>query len=97
MRTLLILLLAGALAVGGFLTKPGEDAQRANADKVLAERRGGFDVGDLIGDVLGSRKDERKFEDLMVATRYSVRSGDSVVLECLGLYAQFLCSQPEAK
>jgi hypothetical protein len=97
MRTLIILLLAGALAFGGFLTKPDEVAQRANADKVMAERRGGFDVGDLIGDVLGGRKDERKFEDLVVASRYSIRSGDNVVLECLGVYAQFLCSQPEAK
>jgi hypothetical protein len=97
MRTLIILLLAGALALGGYLTKPSEDAHRANADKVLAERRGGFDVGDLIGDVLGGGRDERKFEDLMVATRYTVRSGDDVVLECLGLYAQYLCSQPEAK
>ncbi len=97
MRTLIILLLAGALAFGGYLTRPGEDAQRANADKVLAERRGGFDVGDLIGDVLGGRKEERKFEDMMVATRYSIRSGDEVVIECFGLFAQYLCSQPEAK
>lgn len=97
MRTLIILLLAGALAFGGFLTKPDENAQRANAEKVLAERRGGFDVGDLIGDVLGGGKEERKFEDLMVATRYTVRSGDEVVLECLGLYAQYLCSQPGKK
>ncbi|MEZ6029182.1 MAG: hypothetical protein R3C46_05480 [Hyphomonadaceae bacterium] len=97
MRTLIILVLAGALAFGGFLTKPDEVAQRANAEKVMAERRGGFDVGDLIGDVLTGRKDERKFEDLIVATRYTIRSGDDVVLECLGLYAQYLCSPPEKK
>ncbi len=97
MRTLIILLLAGALAFAGYLTKPDENAQRANAEKVLAERRGGFDVSDLIGDVLGVGKDERKFEDLVVATRYTIRSGDDVAVECLGLFGQFLCSQPAAK
>ena len=65
MRMLLILLMAAALAAGGFLTRPDEAAHRANADKVLGERRGGFDVGDLIDDVLGSALNERKFEDML--------------------------------
>jgi len=97
MRMLLILLMAAALAAGGFLTRPDEAAHRANADKVLGERRGGFDVGDLIDDVLGGGATERKFEDMFVATRYTVRTGETTALECLGLFGQFLCSQPDAK
>lgn len=97
MRMLLILLLGAALAAGGFLTRPDEAAHRVNADKVLGERRGGFDVGDLIDDVLGGGDTERKFEDMFVATRYTVRSGEAIVLECLGLFGQFMCSQPAAK
>lgn len=97
MRMLLILLMAAALAAGGFLTRPDEAAHRANADKVLGERRGGFDVGDLIDDVLGSALNERKFEDMFVATRYTVNSGGAPMLECLGLFGQFMCSQPGAK
>ena len=56
-----------------------------------------FDVGDLIDDVLGSALNERKFEDMFVATRYTVNSGGTPVLECLGLFGQFMCSQPGAK
>jgi hypothetical protein len=37
-----------------------------------------------------------KFEDLLVATKYTVTSGDKTVLECLGAYAQFFCSKPYA-
>jgi hypothetical protein len=53
----------------------------------------------LIADkVFGAGKtDSRKFEDLFVATKYTVKADDAVILECWGLYAQFLCSQPEKK
>lgn len=96
MKTLIILFLAGALALGGYLTKPTEEAHRANADTRLADQRGGFDVGELIGAVVGQARQDRRFEDLVVATRYTVLSGETAVLECLGLYAQFLCSSPQA-
>jgi len=97
MKSLLILLLAGALAFGGYLTRPDEKAHEANAEKQLSSTRGGFDIGDLIADkVFGANaKDSRKFEDLFVATKYSIKADDKVILECWGLYGQFLCSQPE--
>ena len=99
MRSLLILLLAGARAFGGYLTRPDEKAHEANAEKQLSSTRGGFDISDLIADkVFGAGKtDSRKFEDLFVATKYTVKADDAVILECWGLYAQFLCSQPEKK
>ena len=72
MKSLLILLLLGALAFGGYLTRPDEKAHEANAEKQLSSTRGGFDIGDLIADkVFGAKtKDSRKFEDLFVATKY---------------------------
>jgi hypothetical protein len=97
MRFLLILVLAGALALGGFLTKPGLEAQRKHANEVLAGKDGKDDIGDLIGDVLGSITRKDSFEDLVVATKYTATSGDAVLIECLGLFGQFLCSQPEKK
>ncbi|MEQ1784186.1 MAG: hypothetical protein ABMA14_22745 [Hyphomonadaceae bacterium] len=99
MKTLIILLLAAALAAGGYLTRPDEKAQEQNAAKVLSSTRGGFDISALIADkVFGAGKtDGRKFEDLFVATKYTVKADDAVILECWGLYAQFLCSQPEKK
>ncbi len=99
MRMLLILLLLAALGAGGFLTRPDEKAQEQNAEKLLSSTRGGFDIGELIADKVfsASAKDSRKFEDLFVATKYTVRADDAVLMECWGLYAQFLCSQPETK
>lgn len=99
MKTLLILVLAATLAAGGYLTRPDEAAHEANAEKQLSSTRGGFDIGELINDkVFGANaKDSRKFEDLFVATKYSVKNNDTVIMECWGVFAQFLCSQPEAK
>lgn len=99
MKSLLILLLAAALAAGGYLTRPDEKAQEQNAEKVLSSTRGGFDISALIADKVfnANSKDSRKFEDLFVATKYTVKADNAVILECWGLYAQFLCSQPEQK
>lgn len=97
MRMLLIILLLGALAFGGFLTRPNEEAQRKNADAEIAKANGSDGIGGLIDTVVGGITRVAKFEDLLVATRYTVTSGDTTVLECLGAYAQFFCSKPGAK
>jgi hypothetical protein len=98
MRSLLVLVLLAALGVGGFLSKPALDAHRANAEKVLAEqRKGGSDgIGDLIGAVLGGEKTD-DFQDLVVATKYTAMQGDKTLIDCWGVFSQFLCSTPEAK
>lgn len=97
MRMLLILVLLGALAFGGFLTRPGEEAQRKNADAEIAKANGEDGIGALIDTVVGGLTREAKFEDMLVATKYTVTSGGSTVLECLGAYAQFFCSKPDKK
>lgn len=99
MKSLLILLLGGLLAFAGYLTKPDEKAHEANAEKQLSSTRGGFDIGELIADkVFGANaKDGRKFEDLFVATKYTVKADDTVILECWGVFSNFWCSQPEKK
>lgn len=98
MRLLLILLLAGALAVGGYLTKPTLEAHRAHANEVLAEKgKEGDVIGDLIGSVINAATRKDDFEDMLVATRYTVRSGETVLVECLGVFSQFFCSTPEKK
>lgn len=97
MRMLLIFVLLGALAFGGFLTRPGEAAQQTNADAEIAKSNGADGIGGLIDTVVGGITREAKFEDLLVATRYTVTSGSTTVLECLGAYAQFFCSKPDTK
>lgn len=97
MRMLLILLLAGALALGGFLTRPNEEAHRKHADEELAKASGSDSIGALIDTMVGGITREGKYEDMMVATRYTLSSGGKVLIECLGAYAQYFCSQPEKK
>lgn len=97
MRMLLILLLAGALALGGFLTRPNEEAHRNHADAELAKTSGNDGIGALIDTVVGGITREGKYEDMLVATRHTLSSGGNVLIECLGLYGQFFCSQPEKK
>ena len=97
MRMLLILVLLGALAVGGFLTRPGEEAQKRTADAEIAKANGSDGIGALIDSVVGGITREAKFEDMLVATKYTVTQGGSTVLECLGAYAQFFCSKNETK
>jgi hypothetical protein len=99
MRSLLVLILLAALAGGAFLSRPDLEAHRKNADKVAAEQRKdgkGDAIGDLIGAVLSGGSTD-SFEDLFVATKYTVKSGDKVRLECWGVFSQFFCSSPEEK
>jgi hypothetical protein len=99
MRSLLVLVLLAALAGGAFLSRPNADAQRRNAEQVLEDQRKqgkGDAIGDLIGAVLGGGKSDQ-FEDLMVATKYTVKEGDKTRLECWGVFSQFFCSSPEEK
>lgn len=97
MRMLLILVLLGALAAGGFLSRPNEEAQRRNADAEIAKASGSDGIGGLIDTVVGGITREAKYEDLLVATKYTVTSGGKTTLECLGAFSQFFCSKPDAK
>jgi len=97
MKSLMVLVLMAALAAGGFMSRPDLEAHRANAQKVLAEQRKegkGDSIGDLIGAVLSEKSDD--FSDMFVATKYTVKEGDKVKLECWGAFSQFFCSTPEA-
>lgn len=99
MRSLLVLILLAALAGGAFLSRPDLAAHRRHAEQVFEEQRKqgkGDAIGDLIGAMLGGGKSDR-FEDLMVATKYTVEEGDKASLECWGVFSQFFCSTPEEK
>jgi len=102
MRMLLILLLLVVLGIGGSLTKPDLAAHRKHATEVLTETKSTGDVvGDLI-DMIGkpSARDiarEENLEDMMVANKYTAKADGAVLIECLGVFGQFLCQQPEKK
>ena len=96
MRSLLVLVLLAVLAGGAFLSRPDIEAHRSHAEAALKEKRkgsGGDAIGDLIGAMFENRTDT--FEDMMVATKLTTRSGKDVVLECWGVFSQFFCSTPE--
>jgi hypothetical protein len=99
MKTLLVLVLLAALAAGGYYSKPNQEAHKANADKFLADQRSrdGDDIGDLIGGVLEAANRNDSFEDLLVVTKYTAKSGDKTLVECWGAFTQFLCNAPGEK
>ncbi len=78
-------------------------AANAAADKaryrIFGSKPGayGTGIGGLIDTVVGGITREAKYEDLLVATKYTVTSGGKTALECLGAFSQFFCSKPEAK
>lgn len=99
MRSLLVLILLAALAGGAFLSKPTLEAHRKHADEVFAAERkeqgGEGDIGGFIGGVLEEATRSDDFEDLVVATKYTTKSGDKTLLECWGVFSQFFCSAPK--
>jgi hypothetical protein len=99
MRSLLVLVLVAALGAGGFMSKPDQAAHKANADKVLQDRRArdGEDLGDVIGGLIEGASRTDSFDDMVVATKYTAKSGDKVLLECWGAFTQFFCSNPNEK
>jgi hypothetical protein len=97
MKSLLMLVLIAALGAGGYFSRPDQTAQKANADKVLSETRKDGDIGDLIGGLFQEANRKDSFEDLFVATKYTAKDGDKIILECWGAFTQFMCpTKPEA-
>lgn len=99
MRSLLVLVLLAALAGGAYFSRPTIEAHRSHAEAVFATERkeqgGAGDIGSFIGGVLEEATRKDKFEDLIVATKYTASSGDKTLLECWGVFSQFLCSTPK--
>lgn len=96
MRSLLLLVLLIALGAGAYMSRPTKEQQAANADKFLSDRRArdGDDIGDLIGGLIEGAQRKDTFEDLYVATKYTAKANDKVLVECWGVFTQYLCSSP---
>ena len=99
MKSLLVLVLLAALAAGGFLSKPTIDTHKAKvAEAFEAKRKVQLDKGDLgglIGGVLEATDRSEEFQDLVVASKYTVKSGDKVLISCFGAFSQAFCSEPK--
>ena len=99
MRSLLVLVLLAALAGGAYFSRPSIEAHRRHADEVFAAERkeqgGAGDIGGFIGGVIEEATRKDKFEDMFVATKYTASAGDKTLLECWGVFSQFLCSAPK--
>jgi hypothetical protein len=99
MRSIIVVALIVALCAGAYLSKPNFDAQRRHANEVLAERTeqraDAGDLGGAVGGVIDQINREGKFEDFFVASKYTASSGDRKLLECWGVFSQFICSTPK--
>lgn len=96
MKFLMTLVLLAAVAGAAWFTKPTEAAMKAESDAIFAAKREAqardLDLGGLAkGAVLGLTR-TAKFEDLTVASRYTVTEDDKEVLSCWGAFTKVMCS-----
>lgn len=95
MRFLMLLVLLAVAAGAGWFTKPTEAVMKAEADAIFATKREAqakdLDLGGLAkGAVLGLTR-TAKYEDLTVASRYTVIEDDREVLSCWGVFTKVMC------
>ena len=95
MRLIVLLLLIGAFGGGAYLTKPTEEAMKAEADaafaKVRKEQAKDLDLGALAKGAVDGLTQKTAYEDLQVAAHYTVKDGDTVVLSCWGAFTKIMC------
>jgi hypothetical protein len=98
MKSLLVLVLLAALGVGGFLSKPTIETHKAKAEAKFEEKRKGQlesgDLGGIIGGVLEGANRSEEYQDLVVASKYTVKSAGKVLIDCFGAFSQAFCSAP---
>ena len=84
MRAILVLIvILGLVAAGGYFTRPAQGLHRGVASVLMAEG-------------MAARPDaatgKYAFDDFFVATRSTMTSGDHEVLQCWGAFTRFLCT-----
>jgi hypothetical protein len=83
MRITIILVFLFAIAAGAaYMTRPGQGLHRGVASTLMAQ-------GSVVRPV--ETTGVYAFDDFMVATRSTMRTGQRDVLQCWGFYARFLC------
>jgi hypothetical protein len=101
MKLIVLLLLVGAIGGGAYLTKPTEEAMKAEADaafaKVRKEQAKDLDLGALAKGAVDKLTQKTDYEDLQVAAHYTVKDGDKEVLSCWGAYTKVMCPEPKEK
>jgi hypothetical protein len=89
----LVLIVAG---VAGYFTKPDQAAHERQADilfrGVQEQAIGKLDIGGLVNAGLARLRRTTKFEDLYVATKYTVTVSDKPYIQCYGAYTKVFCS-----
>jgi hypothetical protein len=84
MRGFLVLLVVlGLVGAGAWYTRPSHGLHRGVATTLMAEGRVARPE-----QVAGGWA----FEDFMVATRSTMRTGDRELMECWGFFTRFLCT-----
>lgn len=80
---LILLVLAGGVGAGAWYTRPSHGLHRGVATALMAEGRVARPE-----QIPGSWA----FEDFVVATRSTMRSGERELLDCWGFFTRFLCT-----
>ena len=82
MRVLFLLLVLGLVSAAAWHTRPSHGLHRGVASELMAQGRVARPEP-----VSGAWS----FEDFVVTTRSTMRSGDRSLMECWGFFTRFLC------
>jgi hypothetical protein len=93
----LLVVLAG---IAGYFTKPTEaqhrDAARATLEQIQQDAFSNLDIGALVDSSIARLGDEGRFQDYVVASRYTVEVNQRPIADCWGAFTQVRCTPAAA-
>ena len=97
MKTLTVLIVLVIAVAAAFFTRPQLEEQQANADKLFAAHTA--EPGDVGAPAGGPAHVVRtgKFQDFLVGTTFTSRSGERIRATCWGVFGHFFCLAPDEK
>jgi hypothetical protein len=81
--TIVLVFLLAIAAAGAYITRPGQGLHRGVASTLMADGRVQRPV---------ETTGVYAFDDFMLATRSTMRTGTRDVLQCWGIYTRFFCT-----
>ena len=82
---LILVVILGLVAAGGYFTRPAQGLHRGVASVLMAQG-------------VAARPDaatgKYAFDDFYVVTRSTMTSGDNELLQCWGAFTRFMCTGP---
>jgi hypothetical protein len=89
------------IGVAGYFTKPDVAKHREAANAILSAQADAaadnLDIGGLIETGAASLTQNGRYEDLYVASKYTLEAGGDPYIECWGAFTQVMCNRVGAE